>query len=403
VTDCTTTVTCCEESAASALRARRYSARLVRASRSHGSSVAVPVDMASTGMLAVGSGRGTSLSRTSLARCGLLGEVECVWRMQRVADDNKVVEHALWLLLLDDLGDLRGWHCVRVPSLELACFWVHNPHEVARASSQQRPSRTPRSFRVAARADTPVRMAESSSLAPSPVPPPAPAPAIVRDSTADSPLLGPLLDEWGDVFQEEVLKKWLDRTDCALLARACWKCSEAVASALGLACAKDNVVVPLAPLKIVDFFVSVQLLAWAKANGCPWVARVCTLAAKGGRLEALQWAREHGCPWTEVNVCSSAAESGHLGVLQWARANGALWDMWTCAKAALGGHLEVLRWSREHGCPWDASTCLYAARGGQIEVLQWARANGCRWDRRTCALAAKGGHLNILTAAHGII
>jgi hypothetical protein len=46
--------------------------------------------------------------------------------------------------------------------------------------------------------------------------------AAVRDGTAASPLLGPLLNEWGDVFAMEVLKKWLDPTDCALLARACW-------------------------------------------------------------------------------------------------------------------------------------------------------------------------------------
>jgi len=35
------------------------------------------------------------------------------------------------------------------------------------------------------------------------------------------------------VFQEEVLKKWLEPTDCALLARACWKCAEAVAASSG--------------------------------------------------------------------------------------------------------------------------------------------------------------------------
>jgi hypothetical protein len=57
------------------------------------------------------------------------------------------------------------------------------------------------------------------------------APAIVRDGADASPLLGRLVLEWGDVFREEVLKKWLDPTDLALLARACWKCGEAVASA----------------------------------------------------------------------------------------------------------------------------------------------------------------------------
>ena len=97
-----------------------------------------------------------------------------------------------------------------------------------------------------------------------------------------------------------MLKKWLDSTDVALLARACWKCGEAVASAAGLARAEDSAVVSLAPLKIRDFVLSVELLAWVEANGCPWDARVCSVAAQGGRLEALQWAREHGCPWNAV-------------------------------------------------------------------------------------------------------
>jgi hypothetical protein len=44
-------------------------------------------------------------------------------------------------------------------------------------------------------------------------------------------------------------------------------------------------------------------------------------AAKGGHLEVLKWARENGCPWDEL-TCANAAERGHLGMLQWARANG---------------------------------------------------------------------------------
>ena len=39
---------------------------------------------------------------------------------------------------------------------------------------------------------------------------------------------------------------------------------------------------------------------------------------------------------------------GHLEVLKWARENGCQWDEWTCATAAEGGHLEVLKWAREN-------------------------------------------------------
>ena len=52
------------------------------------------------------------------------------------------------------------------------------------------------------------------------------------------------------------------------------------------------------PLKVTVFVAgSVERLAWAKANGCPWGPKTCSLAATGGHLEALRWAREHGCGW----------------------------------------------------------------------------------------------------------
>jgi len=174
------------------------------------------------------------------------------------------------------------------------------------------------------------------------------APLIVRDGADASPLLGGLMVEWADVFREEVLKKWLDPTDLALLARACWKCREAVASA-GLVRAGDTDEVPF---RLLKFFASLELLAWAKANGCPWVAAVCGLAAKHGQVEALQWAREHDCPWEAV----------------------------TCAFAACRGHLDTLVWAQEHGCPWDDMTCAGAAHGGHLIVLQWARERNCPWN-----------------------
>ena len=54
----------------------------------------------------------------------------------------------------------------------------------------------------------------------------------------------------------------------------------------------------------------------------------------------------------------AAAEGGHLELLQWARANGCLWNEDTCWMAAGGGHLEMLQWARANGCPWNESTCM---------------------------------------------
>lgn len=52
-----------------------------------------------------------------------------------------------------------------------------------------------------------------------------------------------------------------------------------------------------------------DILKWARKNGCDWNSLVCTHAAKHGRFEMLKWARENGCEWDE-RVCSDAAEGG---------------------------------------------------------------------------------------------
>src|SRR4051812_5093758 len=55
--------------------------------------------------------------------------------------------------------------------------------------------------------------------------------------------------------------------------------------------------------------------------------------------------------------CYFAALDGSLNLIKWARINGCPWDAYTCANAARGGHLEALQWARANGCPWDWSTC----------------------------------------------
>ena len=49
--------------------------------------------------------------------------------------------------------------------------------------------------------------------------------------------------------------------------------------------------------------------------------------------------------WVRVErayVLLYAARGGHLEVLQWARANGCEWDEYTCSDAARGGHSTTL-------------------------------------------------------------
>src|SRR6201996_5510443 len=84
-------------------------------------------------------------------------------------------------------------------------------------------------------------------------------------------------------------------------------------------------------------------------------------------------------------VSYGAAFNGDLEVLKWARENGCDWNSNTCTWAAENGHLEVLKWARENGCDWDSSTCSRAALNGHLEVLKWARKNACDWNFRTCS------------------
>lgn len=130
-----------------------------------------------------------------------------------------------------------------------------------------------------------------------------------------------------------------------------------------------------------------EMLKWAREEGCPWDQNTCRCAAERGHLEVLRWAKEQGCPW-DKSTCKFAARGGHLALLKWAREQGCPWDERTCSSAAKGGHLGLLQWARGQGCPWDEITCNSAAVSKNIEILSSARQQGCPWDWGICALAA---------------
>src|SRR5271169_854085 len=64
--------------------------------------------------------------------------------------------------------------------------------------------------------------------------------------------------------------------------------------------------------------------------------------------------------------CENIASEGLLEVLKWARQNGCEWGRWTCSNAASNGHLEVFKWARQNGCDWDSWTCSNAAKNGHL-------------------------------------
>ena len=136
-----------------------------------------------------------------------------------------------------------------------------------------------------------------------------------------------------------------------------------------------------------------EMVKWARENGCEWHTDIARYAAGNGNLEVLKWIRDNGCAWNNW-TCRNAAAKGNLEVLKWAHENGCEWDEWTCTDAAENGHLKVLKWARDNGCPWNEETCSSAARLGHLEVLKWAHENGCKWGTVTCACAT--GNLEIL-------
>ena len=153
-----------------------------------------------------------------------------------------------------------------------------------------------------------------------------------------------------------------------------------------------------------------ELMKWARANGCPWEKYTCTAAARRGNLEMLKWLRDssiHGnkvAPWNE-GTCDRAAQNGHLEVLKWLRSEDCPWGKGTCGGAAFGGHLEILKWARGYRedqtksldiCPWNLTVCCYAAEHGYVEILKWAIENDAYWNKRECLrLAKRGGHSEI--------
>ena len=96
-----------------------------------------------------------------------------------------------------------------------------------------------------------------------------------------SPLLGALLEDLREVFEKEVLKERLDPTDLAVLAQVGRACLAAVVSS-GLPRAGKSEGVPL---MLKDFLGSVERLAWAKQNMCPWNTRTCARVARRGHGE----------------------------------------------------------------------------------------------------------------------
>jgi hypothetical protein len=144
------------------------------------------------------------------------------------------------------------------------------------------------------------------------------------------------------IFKHRVLRR-LSSGDVALLSRVNAACRRGVLAAVGEL-----------PLPVNEFVCRQERFMWACSNGLPLDdKRTCAVVARRGNLEMLKYARANGCPWDE-GTCAAAARGGHLDVLMWARANGCPWDhrvlpFFFTLTATDESHREVLEWASENG------------------------------------------------------
>lgn len=121
-------------------------------------------------------------------------------------------------------------------------------------------------------------------------------------------------------------------------------------------------------LSIRDMCASVELLRWARGQGCSLSFSACTMAAQTGNLDALKATREEGFPWDE-STCIAAARNGDLAMLSWVIHQDCPVTELTCRAVAGNGHLQVLKWMHACGCPLNNTwVCQNAAKGGYLKV-----------------------------------
>lgn len=123
----------------------------------------------------------------------------------------------------------------------------------------------------------------------------------------------------------------------------------------------------------------VHILEWAIQSNFIWPYDACPVAAFHGHLRALQLARSVQRQW--LNTCEAAAACGNLDVLKWARSQGCPWDYTTCLAAARNGHLHVLIWARAEGCRWKKSVFQGALDHYNHHINKWMLQNGYRCDK----------------------
>lgn len=80
--------------------------------------------------------------------------------------------------------------------------------------------------------------------------------------------------------------------------------------------------------------VATFVLCNVRSHRGPWKMYRCPKAAEGDALDLLQWARANGCPW-DRSTGYKAEGDGHIDAFEWALSTGRLRDHENCGRALL--------------------------------------------------------------------
>ena len=155
---------------------------------------------------------------------------------------------------------------------------------------------------------------------------------------------------------------------------------------------------------------SIDLMKWARDEGCPWNIHVPYKAAHHGHIALLTWLSDNSCP-ISYRAAHAAAKGGHIHIIEWLVNINKIDENMFCQDETymyipglIAGNkndsaeeiIEKLEWCRSNGHLLDGRINFGAGMSGKKEIVQWLNTEGVPMDEKTCRGAAYRGHLSLL-------
>jgi len=125
-----------------------------------------------------------------------------------------------------------------------------------------------------------------------------------------------------------------------------------------------------------------------------WKHVVCRTAAANGHLDILKWAKVNGCKWS-LDICNYAALYRHRHVLKWEKSISPR-DDWLIHEDHHCGHWMDIHYYAESRSICNSLLTEYAVGVGNLRLLKRVIAAGYQPKSSVWTLALPGGHTHIL-------